>query len=216
MKRLVIFDLDGTLLNTIEDLAHSTNHALKLNGFKEHPTEEYKFFVGNGINKLFERALPEEDRNEKTILKIRKSFLEYYDIHNCDYTKPYEGIIEMLEFLQEKGVAMAVASNKYDSATQKIIKHFFGNIDFVSVYGNIDGCPTKPDPQIVENTIKRFPCDKKEILFVGDSGVDMQTANNAGIEACGVKWGFRPVEELETFNPKYIVNSPEEIIKIII
>lgn len=216
MKKLVIFDLDGTLLNTIEDLAHSTNHALRLNGFKEHPTEEYKFFVGNGINKLFERALPEDARNEENILKIRKSFLEYYDVHNCDYTKPYKGITELLETLSNKGVAMAVASNKYDSATQNIVRHFFGSFQFASILGNVEGCPTKPNPQIVENTICKYPCDKSDILFVGDSGVDMQTAINAGVDACGVKWGFRPVEELEAFHPKYIVNSPEEIIKIII
>lgn len=215
MKRLVIFDLDGTLLNTIADLAESTNYSLRENGFKEHALDEYPYFVGNGINKLFERALPEGMKTEENIMKIRKTFLEYYDEHNCDKTLPYKGIRELLEGLQDKNISMAITSNKYDSAAKKIISHFFGNIRFISVLGNVEGVPTKPDPQIIYNTLRNHDFKKEEILYVGDSGVDMQTANNAGIDACGVTWGFRPVEELKAFNPRYIADKPEDILAIV-
>lgn len=214
MKKLIIFDLDGTLLNTISDLAASTNHALKLNGFMEHDTEQYRFFVGNGINKLFERALPEGQKTEENIRIIREAFLPYYDSHNCDFTVPYTGIRELLLGLQEKGIEMAVTSNKYHSATEKLIRHYFPEIKFLSVLGNITGVPAKPDPQIVFNTIGGTEYEKSEILYVGDSGVDMQTALNAGISACGVTWGFRPKEELEAFSPEFIVDTPGEIMKI--
>lgn len=215
MKKLVIFDLDGTLLNSIADLACSTNHALKANGFREREIHEYPFFVGNGINKLFERALPEGEKTEENIQKIRKTFLKHYDAHNCDATVPYEGIMDLLSQLQEKGISMAVTSNKYDSATKKIISHYFKDIKFLSVMGNTEGVPAKPDPQIVFNTLKPYSFRKEEILYVGDSGVDMQTAKNAGIDACGVTWGFRPLEELKSFNPEFIVDRPEEILSIV-
>lgn len=214
MKKFVIFDLDGTLLNTIADLAISTNHALRENGFGEHEIEEYKFFVGNGINKLFERALPEGEKSEENILKIRKSFLKFYDEHNCDFTKPYEGIPELLESLAKRNISIAVASNKYHSATEKLIMHYFPNIKFDAVMGNIEGVPAKPDPQIVFNILKGKNLKNEEILYVGDSGVDMQTAINSNIDACGVVWGFRPEEELTAFKSKYIVRHPEEILKI--
>lgn len=214
MKKLVIFDLDGTLLNTIADLATATNHALGLNGFPEHEIDEYRFFVGNGINKLFERALPQGEKSQSNIMKIREAFLKFYDEHNCDLTNPYDGIPELLESLAKRKIAMAVASNKYHAATVKLIKHYFPNIKFDAVMGNIEGVPAKPDPQIVFNIIKEKNFENKDILYVGDSGVDMQTAMNAGIEACGVVWGFRPEEELKAFGPKYIVSTPAEILKI--
>ena len=117
MTKLVIFDLDGTLLDTLEDLAISTNHALAQNGFPQHDTEAYRFFVGNGITKLMERALPEDQRNEKTVLRVRQDFVDYYSMHNMDYTKPYPGIPELIDDLQKQGLRMAVASNKYQAAT---------------------------------------------------------------------------------------------------
>ena len=123
MKKLLIFDLDGTLLNTIADLAQSTNHALEKNGFPPHETDEYRFFVGNGINKLFERALPQEARTEENIGLIRKDFLAFYDRHNTDYSRPYPGIPQLLRTLQGKGFRLAVASNKYQAATGKLIRH---------------------------------------------------------------------------------------------
>lgn len=214
MKRLVIFDLDGTLLNTIADLANSTNHALKQCGFPEHEVSEYPFFVGNGINKLFERALPEGERSEENILKVRKEFVPYYDKHNADFSTPYPGIPELLEELQAKGIKIAVASNKYNEATQKLIKHYFPNIRFTAVFGQREGINTKPDPTIVNDILAIAQTAKDEVLYVGDSGVDMQTAINSGVTSCGVTWGFRPRAELEAFNPDYIVDSPKEILEI--
>ena len=214
VKRLIIFDLDGTLLDTIEDLAASTNHALQANGFPTHDTDAYKRFVGNGIMKLFERALPADAVNEDNINRIKTDFLAYYDIHNCDFTHPYEGICEMLEQLGRLGIGLAVASNKYDSAVQKLIPHYFGKIAFTAIAGNKAGINPKPSPAIINSIMATGGYDKTDVLYVGDSDVDMQTAINAGVEACGVTWGFRPVEELIKYNPAHIAKSPSDIINI--
>ena len=137
MKKLIIFDLDGTLLNTIADLAHSTNHALQTLGYPTHEVASYNFMVGNGINKLFERALPEGEKTEENVLRVRKEFLLHYDRHNADESRPYPGIPELLETLQHKGYKLAVASNKYQAATEKLIAHYFPGIRFVAVFGRI-------------------------------------------------------------------------------
>lgn len=216
MKRLVIFDLDGTLLNTIADLANSTNHALNQLGYPTHEPEEYNFMVGNGINKLFERALPEGEKTEENVLRVRREFIPYYDQHNADESRPYPGIPELLETLQAKGIQLAVASNKYQAATEKLIAHYFPNIKFIAVFGQRDGVNVKPDPTIVEDILRISGTPKKEVLYVGDSGVDMQTARNAGVTACGVTWGFRPLAELESFNPRYIIDVPQLISNLII
>ena len=215
MKRLIIFDLDGTLLNTIADLAQSTNYALKEAGFPTHPVEEYKFMVGNGINKLFERALPEGEKTEANIQLIRKLFVPFYDSHNTDLSTPYPGITELLNELHQQGKVLAVASNKYQSATEKLVSYFFPNIPFVAVLGQREGINVKPDLTIVYDILKQVGISQEETLYVGDSGVDMQTAHNSGVEACGVTWGFRPRTELEQFTPKHIVDVPQEIIHFI-
>ncbi|MBD9093973.1 MAG: HAD family hydrolase [Bacteroides oleiciplenus] len=214
MKKLVIFDLDGTLLNTIADLAQSTNHALAALGYPTHEEKEYNFMVGNGINKLFERALPEESRTEENVLRVRKEFVPYYDQHNADKSCPYPGITELLDELQAKGLQLAVASNKYQAATEKLIAHYFPNIRFTAVFGQREGVNVKPDPTVVHDILKIAQLSTKDVLYVGDSGVDMQTANNAEVTSCGVTWGFRPRTELETFHPDYIVDKAEEIIAI--
>lgn len=215
MKKLAIFDLDGTLLDTIADLATGTNYALHQNGFPEHPKEAYPFFVGNGINKLFERALPEGKKTEENILRIRKDFLAYYDAHNTDESHPYPGIPELLATLQEQGIRLAVASNKYQRATAKLIAFYFPRIAFAAVLGQREGIPTKPDPAIVQEILQTAQISPSETLYVGDSGVDMQTALNSGVTSCGVTWGFRPRAELESFSPDYIVNRPEDILACI-
>lgn len=215
MKKLVIFDLDGTLLNTIADLAHSTNYALNKLGYPTHEIDQYNFMVGNGINKLFERALPEGEKSEENILRVRKEFIPYYDKHNADDSHPYPGIPELLSGVQSKGIQLAVASNKYQSATQKLITHYFSEIHFTAVFGQREGINVKPDPTIVLDILKLANIEKEDVLYVGDSGVDMQTAANAGVTACGVTWGFRPRTELEKFNPSYIVDSAEEIYELI-
>lgn len=211
MKKLAIFDLDGTLLNTIADLAHCTNYALKKLDYPTHEVEEYNLMVGNGINKLFERALPEGAKTEENILRVRKKFVPYYDVHNADDSRPYPGIPELLSHLQSAGIQLAVASNKYQTATQKLIAHYFPGIHFAAVFGQREGVNVKPDPTIVFDILKLANVQKEDVLYVGDSGVDMQTAANAGIAACGVTWGFRPRTELENFHPEYIVDTAEEI-----
>ena len=215
MKTLVIFDLDGTLLDTVADLAASTNYALEQCGFPTHEAEAYKFFVGNGINKLFERALPDGAKDQETILKIRKYFIEYYNGHNSELTVPYPGISELLGILQSKNIQLAVASNKYQQATTELIQHFFPNINFAAVFGQRENVPIKPNPAIVNDILAITGTDKKDVLYIGDSGVDMQTAQNADIDAMGVTWGFRPRAELEQFVPKYIVDDTAKIIEII-
>ena len=211
MKKLIIFDLDGTLLNTIADLAHSTNHALQTLGYPTHEVASYNFMVGNGINKLFERALPEGEKTEENVLRVRKEFLLHYDRHNADESRPYPGIPELLETLQHKGYQLAVASNKYQAATQKLIDHYFPEIHFTAVFGQREGIKVKPDPTVVFDILEISKVTKEKVLYVGDSGVDMQTAANAGVTACGVTWGFRPRAELEEFSPQYIVDTAEEI-----
>jgi phosphoglycolate phosphatase len=215
MKTLLIFDLDGTLLDTVADLAASTNYALAQCGFPTHQTEAYRFFIGNGINKLFERVLPEGVKSAENILQLRKLFLEYYGSHNAELTIPYPGISELLHHLQSAGIKMAVASNKYQKGTEELVHHFFPKIEFVAVFGQREGIPVKPDPTIVQDILAIARVDKSKVLYIGDSGVDMQTAQSAGVEACGVTWGFRLRSEIEAFSPKYVVDKAVEILKIL-
>lgn len=212
---LVIFDLDGTLLNTVADLAASTNHALECCGFPTHPVEAYNYFVGNGINKLFERALPENARTQENILRIREKFLPYYNLHKADLTKPYPGITELLDVLQQKNIKIAVASNKYQEGTAALMEKYFPRIRFSAVFGQREGIPVKPDPQIVHDILTQTGCSKQETLFVGDSAVDMQTAHNSGVISIGVTWGFRPRTELEAEQPDHIANTTDELLDII-
>jgi len=215
MKELIIFDLDGTLLDTVADLAASTNHALNICGFPMHEAAAYRFFIGNGINKLFERVLPEDEKSQENVLKMRQHFLEYYGEHNAELTVPYPGISDLLQNLQAKGYKLAVASNKYQTGTTELVQHYFPEIKFTGVFGQRENIPVKPDPTIVHDILALAKVEKSRGLYVGDSGVDMQTAQNASIDACGVTWGFRPRTELEEFSPKYIVDTPEEILKIL-
>lgn len=212
MKKLVIFDLDGTLLDTIADLAESANHALKQLGYPTRDVETIRTFVGNGVNKLLFRALPDEEKTEENMMRMRTHFVPYYDAHNADLSAPYPGIVTLLEELQAKGLRMAVASNKYQEATVKLVKHYFPMIDFVEVLGQREGINVKPDPTIVFDILKKAGVSKEETLYVGDSGVDMQTAINAGVDAIGVTWGFRPRTELEDFHPMGLIDQAEELL----
>lgn len=215
MKKLVVFDLDGTLLNTIADLAQSTNYALEKLGFPVHPEDAYRFMVGNGINKLFERALPEGQKTEEQVQRVRELFLPFYAVHNMDKSAPYSGIVEVLEALQEKNILLAVASNKYQAGTEALVAHYFPQIRFSMVLGQREGIAPKPDPTIVYDILHATAIDAADVLYVGDSGVDMQTANRSGVTACGVTWGFRPIEELMQFSPQYIVHNPQDILQLV-
>ena len=215
MKKLVIFDLDGTLLDTIADLAESANYALKQLGYPTHDVETIRTFVGNGINKLLERALPPHEQTEENVMRMRSHFVPYYDVHNADLSSPYPGIVNLLEDLQAKGIQIAVASNKYQAATVKLVKQYFPNIDFVEILGQREGINVKPDPTIVFDILKKAKVSCEETLYVGDSGVDMQTAINAGVDAVGVTWGFRPRAELESFRPMGLIDKAEELLGFI-
>ena len=212
MKKLVIFDLDGTLLDTIADLAESANHALKQLGYPTRDVEMIRTFVGNGVNKLLFRALPDEEKTEENMMRMRTHFIPYYDAHNADLSAPYPGIVALLEELQAKGLMLAVASNKYQEATVKLVKHYFPMIDFVEILGQREGINVKPDPTIVFDILKKADVSKEETLYVGDSGVDMQTAINAGVDAVGVTWGFRSRTELEGFHPMGLIDKAEELL----
>lgn len=210
MKTLAIFDLDGTLLNTIYDLGEAVNYALRKMGFNQHPIPAYNYMVGNGVRKLVERAQPDAD--PETVDKLLALFKEYYDENCMVDTKPYKGIQELLVELQARGVAIAVASNKYQSATEKIVRHFFPDTDFVSIQGQVAGRPTKPDPSIVFSVLSDHPTPKSQVLYIGDSGVDIETARRACVESVGVTWGFRPVTELREAHADHIVSQPLEIL----
>ncbi|MDY6294199.1 MAG: HAD family hydrolase [Bacteroidales bacterium] len=216
MKKLVIFDLDGTLLNTIKDLGAAANYALDRNGFHTHSTASYPFFVGNGVRRLIERVLPEDARKKPAVVDtLLKDFKQYYNEHNIDLTKPYDGIDEVLRQLQEQGLQLAVASNKYQQATDRIISHFFPHINWVAVVGQNEDVPVKPDPSIVFMILAQARIAKQDTLFVGDSGIDMETARRACVDSVGVTWGFRPVKELVEYNANVIVNRPQDIIDIV-
>lgn len=212
-KDLVIFDLDGTLLNTIADLGASTNYALRMMGYAEHPIAAYNYMVGNGVRKLLERANP--DLDEAGIDALMKHFRRHYDEHCVDQTQPYPGIPELLRDLTERGVAVAVATNKYQSAAEKIIRHFFPDIPFVAVLGQTDSRPVKPDPSIDFAILLEHPTPKARVLHVGDSAVDIETARRACVESVGVSWGFRPVSELRRAYADHVVSSPSEIARYV-
>lgn len=213
MKKLCIFDLDGTLLNTISDLGASTNYALEKHGYPAHPMTAYNYMVGNGVRKLMERAAPDADLNKINDLLI--TFREYYDEHCTDTTKPYPGINELLKELSEKGIAVAVASNKYQAATDKIIKYYFPDIPFAAIMGQIEGRAPKPDPSIIFAVLNEKPTPKTDVLYIGDSAVDIETARRACVESVGVTWGFRPVSELRKACADHVVSSPAEILKFL-
>lgn len=213
MKRLVIFDLDGTLLNSIADIAYAANEVLRRHAFPLFPVEDYRFMVGNGFRKLMERATPEAYRTDPFVDQMRDEFAAIYSNRCMADTVPYLYIPELLSTLRREGIAVAVASNKYHRATQAIIAHYFPTIDFHAVYGQREGIAIKPDPTIVFD-ILGTDFQTSEVLYVGDTAVDMQTAANAGIESVGVTWGFRPRTELEAANANNIVDNPFEIIPL--
>ena len=210
-SKLIIFDLDGTLLNTIGDLAQACDHMLALRNLPQHTYEQYCSFVGNGIMRLVERALPEALRTPEYVAAARKDFVDYYIEHIDLKTVPYKGMVELLNDLQRDGARLAVASNKFQAGTEKLIKKFFPTIDFVEICGNREGVPLKPNTALVDLIIAKAGIEREKCTMVGDSGVDMQTAHNASIRSVGVSWGFRSREELEQNSPNAIADTVEEL-----
>lgn len=217
MKKLFIFDLDGTLLDTVADLGNSCNHVFTEAGFPTHPIDAYYKFVGNGIAKLIERALPADEATAENIEKLLPTFRAYYNLHMADDTKPYRGVCELLAELQQKGVAIAVASNKYQAATENLVKKYFPEINFVAVFGQRDNVPVKPDPAIVRDIQQVAGIeDTAEIIYIGDSLVDLNTAKNSNVEFAAVTWGFCPRESLAENNPAHIADTIEELRAVLI
>ena len=206
---IIIFDLDGTLLNTIDDLGYACNYAMEKTGYPTYPIEEYPAKVGNGINNLIRRALPKSERTEENVLRVREYFVPYYNEHNCDYTRPYEGIPEVLAALKAQGHQLAVASNKYQAATEKIVNHFFPGV-FDVILGEREGIERKPNPQIVFDILDR--CAKgTKTLYLGDSLVDFETAKNAHVPFVACSWGFVAREKLIEAGIEHIIDEPKEI-----
>ena len=194
---LVIFDLDGTLLNTIEDLGTAVNHSLSLRGLPLHTMEEYRGKVGHGIRDLVTKSLPEELRGDASYVdSALKDFRQYDSSHIDVHTRPYEGMVELLQDLHKAGTRIAVASNKFQEGTEHLVKEFFPGVEFAAIFGNKEGFPLKPDPAIVEEALKAAGASKGKAVMVGDSRTDIVTAVNGGIGAMVVSWGFRPRQEL--------------------
>ncbi|MDE6131160.1 MAG: HAD family hydrolase [Muribaculaceae bacterium] len=215
MKSLVIFDLDGTLLNTIDDLGNACNEALRQMGYQTHALTSYPMMVGNGITRLIERALPDEARTERIIAEVRRHFMAYYDNHCCDMTVPYPGIELLLEELTRRNINLAVTSNKYQRAVSLLISRYFSKYNFKVVLGQHDGVPPKPDPSIVFEALSQCPTPKSDVLYVGDSGVDMETARRACVESVGVTWGFRSEKELRAAYADHIIEEPCDLIGLL-
>lgn len=212
MKKLAIFDLDGTLLNTIDDLAAAGNHALTAHGFPIHKADDYRYFVGDGVVKLVERMMPAHVQDPALLASVQQAFHAYYNAHSTDLTAPYEGVIALLDALESRGVSTAVLSNKPHVFTCALCQRFFEN-RFAVVHGQREGYPCKPAGSLVDELLNLSGVQAQQCLYIGDSGVDMQTAKNAQVLAVGVLWGFRPKEELLRCGADVTVSHPMEILR---
>lgn len=194
---VAIFDLDGTLIDTIEDLGTAVNHALRLRSLPLHSMEEYKGMVGHGIRDLVTKALPISLQEDSSYIdSALKDFREYYSSHIDVHTRPYEGMVALLEELHSAGVRIAVASNKFQEGTERLIREFFPRVEFIAIFGNREGYPLKPDPAIVKEVLSLAGAESSKAVMVGDSRTDIRTAVAGGIDIIAVSWGFRPEEEL--------------------
>ena len=215
MIKTILFDLDGTLLNTIDDLADAANWVCTQHGWPTFPVETYKHFVGNGIPKLVERFSPAEARTPEQLAATLAEFSARYDAHKEDKTAPYPGIPELLAALKAEGIQTSVFSNKADPLCGRIIAHYFGEERFLIVRGSRPGVPTKPDPTGVFRLMQDLDADPASTLFVGDSDVDILTGHNAGLPAMGALWGFRGRAELTAAGADALAAVPEDILQYV-
>ncbi|MDD3842067.1 MAG: HAD family hydrolase [Candidatus Izemoplasmatales bacterium] len=213
--KAIIFDLDGTLLDTIDDISDSMNLALQQNGLRTFSVEEYKYFVGSGVDELIRNTISVQNADQSLHESLKKCYLDNYARRQHIKTKPYPGIQELLKNLDDLGLIVNVLSNKPDHDTQTVINYYFPNIKFGRVYGKRPGYLVKPNPLAVNEMISELQISKTEVLYVGDTYTDMMTAKNAGLISIGVLWGFRKVTELQAGDAKYIVTNPEEILAIV-
>lgn len=211
MIRAVLFDLDGTLTNTLEDIADAMNRALRLHGLPEWPVDAYRYLVGDGAKKLAERAV--RDRQELA-LSVQKEYQAYYQEHTRVKTKPYDGVPELLRTLQARGVPMAVFSNKPDADTKNVVAHFFPDIAFSVVRGQMEGVPVKPDPTGALAAAEALGVSPAEVLYLGDTSTDMCCARHAGMRPIGVLWGFRTEEELRQNGAECVISHPLDLLSV--
>jgi len=208
----VIFDLDGTLLDTIDDLADSMNAVLNALGFPQHDMDSYRYFVGTGMRNLVRKALPEDFRNDKIVDISVKAMVDEYGKRWDNKTRPYEGIPEMLDDLARLGIRMSILSNKPHEFTLKVVNRFLSSWEFECVFGEREGVPKKPDPTAAFEIAGIMGVPVERFLYIGDSATDMETAKAAGMYPAGVKWGFRKAEELLSAGAKRIIETPQELI----
>jgi phosphoglycolate phosphatase len=213
--KAVIFDLDGTLLDTIEDLSNSMNLVLSRAGFPVHDTDAYKYFIGNGLINLVRRSLPEENRNEDMVSRLLFEMKSEYDNNWDKKSHLYEGISELLNELLDKNIKISVLSNKADKFTKKIISKFFSTWKFEVVIGEREGVPRKPDPTSAFEISQMLNIPPSDFLYLGDSGVDMITANCAGMFAVGALWGFRTEKELVENGAKALIKNPLDLLNLL-
>lgn len=208
----LIFDLDGTLLDTLEDLTHATNHALAVLGHGPVPPEDCRKMIGNGVRVLLERAL---GGNGADLQKALDAFLTYYDEHKCDHTGPFPGVPETLNTLAERGQRFSILSNKPHPATVQMVGQLLADWRFEVVYGQREGVPLKPDPVAALDIAQKMDVQPDRIVFIGDSGEDMATAKSAEMFAVGVSWGLREVSELQAHGADVIVNTPADLLDVL-
>lgn len=210
--KAIIFDLDGTLVDSLEDLADATNFALNFFGQQAHKTQEFRKMVGDGTRTLISRALPanRQDLIEQTLVKMREKYIQIC----LDKSRPYEGLRETIAELKKRGIKMAVLTNKDQKMAEKIVQHFFGN-SFDIIKGAFDGIAVKPDPAAALDILKRLGIKPNEAILAGDSNVDIQTAKAAKMTSVGVNWGFRGEQELKEAGADYLINQPQEFLEIL-
>lgn len=211
----VIFDLDGTLLDTLADLADSANEALSEHGHPVHPVDSFRTFVGDGMATLMERILPEAARTPEKIGLLLERYRSAYDARWKLKTQPYPGIVDMLKALAARGIPMAVLSNKPQAYTEIVVAHFLGDHRFEVIFGQRDSVPRKPDPAGAVEIAEQLKLPPSEILFVGDTSTDMDTATAAGMVAVGALWGFRPEAELRAHGAKFLIAEPAELLPLL-
>lgn len=212
MIKAVLFDLDGTLTDTIDDISDAMNRSLRLHGLPEWTVAEYCYLVGDGAKKLAERAV--RDRQDLA-LSVQREYQAYYETHTRVKSRPYDGVPEMLRALQARGLPLAVFSNKPDADTKNVVSHFFPEVPFAVVRGQVEGVPVKPDPTGALAVAKALGVLPEEVLYLGDTATDMGCAVNAGMHPVGVLWGFRKEDELRSSGAEHIIGHPLEILNVL-
>lgn len=210
-----IFDLDGTLIDSLGDLAACCNEALQLHDLPAHPIDSYRYFVGSGIKNLIKKSMGEKASDEKLVTSVYKAFNMLYNEKCLELTKPYKGISALLSQLRNNGIKVAVLSNKSDEFAKRIVNELFDENEIDLVWGKKEEFPIKPSPDSLFALLKKFNCNKKKCLYIGDSDVDVITAKNAEVDFCGVQWGFRGAEELLSVGAKTIAEKPSEILALV-